>query len=430
MAAVPQPADLRRLRGVDLRHRVAAVLVHRPDTGPRHDARQGEDPRVAGRLRLPVARLAGLDPSLEQLRERLPAARRPGDAAGAVGAHRGVLRLLDRHHPRLAFDDLPALLRGWRDLRRLRHGADLAAAAARRLRPPRHGHRAPSPCDGQGDAGHRVDRLLRLPDRDLLRLVQRQRLRVVHDEDPHLRSLPLVLAVADRLQRPHPAAAVEEERALQRGRALADLYGDQRRHVAGAVRHHHHQPAPGVPALRVGHVPRHGLGLDDVRRHARPVPLPDAAVRPLPADDRHVRGAHPDPRQRQPRVGGGASMRPEASAIDFDDNAPPGSGAPLYGVMAEFATPDELLAAAHAAREAGYKRVDAYTPYPMEAMVEALEGPRSQMPLVVLGGGITGGLTGFFLACVTPVFLYPSNTGGPPHHSAPASITPTTHDPL
>ena len=118
-------------------------------------------------------------------------------------------------------------------------------------------------------------------------------------------------------------------------------------------------------------------------------------------------------------------MRPEASAIDFDDNAPPGSGAPLYGVMAEFATPDELLAAAHAAREAGYKRVDAYTPYPMEAMVEALEVPRSKMPLVVLGGGIAGGLTGFFLAYTTQVFIYPWNIGGRPYNSWPAFIVPT-----
>ena len=80
--------------------------------------------KVAQRaLRHGLARLARLGAALAQLRDRLPAARRPLDAAGALGAHGGLLRLLDRHRPRLARDDLPALLRGRRHLRRLRHGA-------------------------------------------------------------------------------------------------------------------------------------------------------------------------------------------------------------------------------------------------------------------------------------------------------------------
>jgi hypothetical protein len=114
-----------------------------------------------------------------------------------------------------------------------------------------------------------------------------------------------------------------------------------------------------------------------------------------------------------------------SDAIDYDDTLAHGGGMPIYGVMAEFATADELLAAAHAVHAAGYSKVDAYTPYPMEAVVEALEMPRSKMPLVVLGGGIVGGLTGFFLAFTTQVFIYPWNVGGRPYNSWPAFIVPT-----
>jgi hypothetical protein len=114
-----------------------------------------------------------------------------------------------------------------------------------------------------------------------------------------------------------------------------------------------------------------------------------------------------------------------SDAIDYDDNIPAGHHDEIYGVMAEFATADELLAAAHAVREAGYRKVDAYTPYPMEAVVEALEVPRSKMPLVVLIGGIVGCLTGFLLAYTTQVFIWPWNIGGRPYNSWPAFIVPT-----
>lgn len=97
----------------------------------------------------------------------------------------------------------------------------------------------------------------------------------------------------------------------------------------------------------------------------------------------------------------------------------------VYGVMAEFATADALVAAAHAVHHAGYRKVDAYSPYPMESVVEALEIPRSKMPLIVLAGGIIGGLTGFFLQYSTQVFIYPWNIGGRPYNSWPAFIVPT-----
>jgi Alternative complex III, ActD subunit len=97
----------------------------------------------------------------------------------------------------------------------------------------------------------------------------------------------------------------------------------------------------------------------------------------------------------------------------------------LYGLMAEFETPQALVDAAHHAREAGYTRLDAYTPYPIEALTEALDIHDRRLPAVVLGGGILGGLAGYALCYWSSVLEYPLNIGGKPYHSAPAFIVPT-----
>ena len=97
----------------------------------------------------------------------------------------------------------------------------------------------------------------------------------------------------------------------------------------------------------------------------------------------------------------------------------------LHGLMAEFETPQELVDAAHHAREAGYTKLDAYTPYPIEALTEALHLHDRRLPAVVLGGGILGGLFGYALCYWTSVIEYPLAIGGKPYHSAPAFIVPT-----
>jgi hypothetical protein len=98
---------------------------------------------------------------------------------------------------------------------------------------------------------------------------------------------------------------------------------------------------------------------------------------------------------------------------------------PIYGLMAEFPTPDALIAAAHQVHKAGYQKVEAYTPYPIEAVSEALELPRSKVPLVVLIGGLLGGLGGYSLQYWSQLLVYPMNIGGRPFHSWPAFIVPT-----
>jgi hypothetical protein len=96
-----------------------------------------------------------------------------------------------------------------------------------------------------------------------------------------------------------------------------------------------------------------------------------------------------------------------------------------YGMMAEFSSAEALIEAARRVREAGYRKVDAYTPYPIEAVSEALELPRSVMPKLVLTGGLLGGLGGYALQYWSQVLVYPMNIGGRPIHAWPAFIVPT-----
>ena len=70
---------------------------------------------------------------------------------------------------------------------------------------------------------------------------------------------------------------------------------------------------------------------------------------------------------------------------------------PIYGVMAEFDNPTSLVSAAREARARGYRKLDAYSPFPIEELTEALHLPKSKLPLIVLIGGILGGLTGYLM---------------------------------
>jgi hypothetical protein len=100
------------------------------------------------------------------------------------------------------------------------------------------------------------------------------------------------------------------------------------------------------------------------------------------------------------------------------------SGPKLYGLMAEFEDPTALVDAARRAREEGFTKLDAYSPYPIEALTEALDIHDYKLPAVVLGGGIVGGLAGYALCYWCTVIEYPMNVGGKPFHSVPAFIVP------
>jgi hypothetical protein len=95
---------------------------------------------------------------------------------------------------------------------------------------------------------------------------------------------------------------------------------------------------------------------------------------------------------------------------------------PLYGVMAEFESPADLVAAARRVYAAGYRRINGYSPYPIEELSEAIGFTRTSLPLIVFIGGLLGGLGGFFMQYWIEVINYPINVGGKPYNSWPAFI--------
>lgn len=97
----------------------------------------------------------------------------------------------------------------------------------------------------------------------------------------------------------------------------------------------------------------------------------------------------------------------------------------LYGLMAEFADGDELVARSREAYIAGYRRLAAYSPYPIEALPGALGLRKSRLPWLVLIGGIAGGVAGFGMQYYASVIDYPLNIGGRPLNSWPAFIIVT-----
>ena len=97
----------------------------------------------------------------------------------------------------------------------------------------------------------------------------------------------------------------------------------------------------------------------------------------------------------------------------------------LYGLLAEFDTPGGIVRAAQEVRAQGYRKVDAYTPYPMEELTDALHLHASRVPSIVLGGGILGMLFGWGLQYYTAVVDYPINIGGRPVYAWPAFVVPT-----
>ena len=97
----------------------------------------------------------------------------------------------------------------------------------------------------------------------------------------------------------------------------------------------------------------------------------------------------------------------------------------VYGLMAEFDDPTSLIAAAHGAYREGYRDMDAYSPYPIEELHEALGSHHTRLPLIVLVGGVCGCIGGYALQFWVSAITYPLNIGGKPLHSWPAFIPVT-----
>ena len=95
---------------------------------------------------------------------------------------------------------------------------------------------------------------------------------------------------------------------------------------------------------------------------------------------------------------------------------------PVYGVIAEFDSPTALVNAARATREKGFRKFDAYSPFPIEELTDALHLHKNKLPLIVLIGGIVGGLTGYLMQYYVTVIHFPINVAGRPLHSWPMYI--------
>jgi hypothetical protein len=97
----------------------------------------------------------------------------------------------------------------------------------------------------------------------------------------------------------------------------------------------------------------------------------------------------------------------------------------LYGLLAEFDSATAIVDAARRTRQAGFTKIDTFTPFPIHELDAALELPRTKLPWIVLGGGIAGMAAGFALQYWASVIEYPLNIGGRPLASWPAFIVPS-----
>ena len=97
----------------------------------------------------------------------------------------------------------------------------------------------------------------------------------------------------------------------------------------------------------------------------------------------------------------------------------------IYGLMAEFSTPEALLEAARHCYAEGYRKMDGYSPFPVDGLSEALGLHRNRLPLIVLIGGVLGCVGGFYLQYWVSAIDYPLNVGGRPLNSWPAFVPVT-----
>jgi Protein of unknown function (DUF3341) len=95
---------------------------------------------------------------------------------------------------------------------------------------------------------------------------------------------------------------------------------------------------------------------------------------------------------------------------------------PIYGLLAEFKTAEQILEATHRAQAEGYRLMDAYTPYPVEGLATELNLPRTRVPFVVLVAGLVGASVGFFMQYWSMAVDYPINVGGRPYNSWPVYV--------
>ena len=98
---------------------------------------------------------------------------------------------------------------------------------------------------------------------------------------------------------------------------------------------------------------------------------------------------------------------------------------PIYGLMAEFDDVTGLVKAARATHAEGYRQFDAYSPFPVHELFDAMDAHDRRLPLAVLLGGLAGASAGFGLCYWVSAIAYPLNIGGRPLNSWPSFIPVT-----
>ena len=421
---LPQPAHLGRLRGLDVRHGLAALLVRRPDPGPR-DAARPRATKLWAKIALRHARdgLARLGAALAPLRDGVPAARRPRDAARRLGPHR-----------RVASTSRSASCPGWHATifppyfvaGAIFAGFAMVLTLAIPLRK----------VYGLEDfitAAH-LENMAKIMlatglivaygyvDRGVHGLVQRQPVRAVHDLEPHAAARTAhVLGAASSATssrrsslwfRQGPRAASRRSSCIA---MIVNVGMWLERFVIIVV-----EPAPRLPAVVLGHVPRRrsGTGRTFVGTIGLFLALLFLFIRFLPMISIfEMRTILPEAEgrgtEREGNDAASAALRPD-------------------GRVREPARRSSRPRAGRA--RPGYRSIDAYTPYPDRGAGGGARHPRPRScRLVVLGGGILGGLGGFALQYWTSRHRLPAeHRRASRFHSWPAFIPITfeTDDPL
>jgi hypothetical protein len=130
-------------------------------------------------------------------------------------------------------------------------------------------------------------------------------------------------------------------------------------------------------------------------------------------------------KRNKPKATAKTENKGEASTFNTLDPKALRASIPSYGLMAEFDDPEDLLETARRTYQAGYRKISAYSPFPIEGLSEAIGVRRTKLPLLVFLGGVAGALGAFFLQYYTAVIDYPWNIGGRPFNSWPSFMIVT-----
>jgi hypothetical protein len=115
------------------------------------------------------------------------------------------------------------------------------------------------------------------------------------------------------------------------------------------------------------------------------------------------------------------------STVATHSDGQPSANGQVYGLMAEFLEPHHVLVAAKRTYRAGYRKMDAYTPMPIDGLAEAIGFKKNRVPLIVLIGGVTGAFSGMAMQWFSATIHYPFIIGGRPYASWP-SFVPVTFE--